>query len=133
MNTLSDEHGSLLVAGLLFTIALLMAVGASVDLGRAFIARRELSALADQAALSGAQQLDLTTLHQGRLALNPTNAVDAADQALTGQTGLTVQISAGSASVDIRLQRRLITVFLPLLGINTLTLNAAAVATPQRP
>jgi Flp pilus assembly protein TadG len=88
MNTLSDEHGSLLVAGLLFTIALLMAVGTSVDLGRAFIARRELSALADQAALSGAQQLDLTTLHQGRLALNPTNAVDAADQALTGQTAL---------------------------------------------
>jgi len=133
MNTLSDERGSLLVAGLLFTVALLMAVGASVDLGRAFIARRELSALADQAALSGAQQLDLTTLHQGRLALNPTNAVDAADEALTGQSGLGVQVSAASGSVDVRLQRRLITVFLPLLGITSLTLSATALATPRQP
>jgi len=133
MNTLTDERGSLLVAGLLFTVALLMAVGASVDLGRAFIARRELAALADQAALSGAQQLDLTSLHQGRLTLNPADAVNAAEQALAGQADLSVRVSAASDSVDVRLQRRLITVFLPLLGINSLTLSAAAVATPRQP
>lgn len=133
MSPLADEQGSLLVAGLLFTVALLLAVGASVDLGRAFIARRELAALADQAALSGAQQLDLTSLHQGRLTLNPADALNAAEAALSGEPNLGVRVSAGGGSVDVRLQRRVVTVFLPLLGINSLTVSAAAVATPRQP
>ena len=133
MSRLAGERGSLLVAGLLFTVALLLAVGASVDLGRAFIARRELAALADQAALSGAQQLDLASLHEGRLTLERQDAVRAAERALSGQAALTVRVAAGSNSVDVRLQRRLTTVFLPLLGISSLTLGAAAVATPRQP
>jgi uncharacterized membrane protein len=133
MNTLAEERGSLLVAGLLFTLALLLAVGASVDLGRAFIARRELAALADQAALSGAQQLDLTNLHNGQLSLDAHDAVQAAEQALSGQAGLGVRVTAARESVDVRLRRRLTTVFLPLLGIPSLTLSASALARPRRP
>jgi uncharacterized membrane protein len=54
-----DEHGAVLVAGLLLTLALLIVIGAAVDIGRAFIERRELVSLADGAALSGSQALDL--------------------------------------------------------------------------
>ena len=133
MSRLSDEQGSLLVAGLLFTIALLLAVGASVDLGRAFIAHRELSALADQAALSGAQQLDLTGFHQGHLILNPQDAARAAEQTLTGQAGVSARVSASGGSIEVRLQRRFAAVFLPLLGIQTVTLVADSVAAPRQP
>ncbi len=44
-------------------------IGAGVDIGHAFIVRRELVSLADDAALTGSQALDLQALHQGRLAL----------------------------------------------------------------
>src|SRR6266511_174958 len=69
-----DERGAVLVAGLLLTVALLIVVGAAVDIGRAFIERRELVSLADGAALSGSQALDLDALHAGRLALAPSEA-----------------------------------------------------------
>ena len=69
-----DEHGAVLVAGLLLAIALLIVIGAAVDIGRAFIERRELVSLADEAALSGSQALDLEALHAGRLALDPNEA-----------------------------------------------------------
>ncbi len=47
---IQDERGAVLVAGLLLTLALLIVIGAAVDIGRAFIERRELVSLADQAA-----------------------------------------------------------------------------------
>jgi len=69
-----DERGAVLVAGLLLTLALLIVLGAAVDIGRAFIERRELVSLADQAALSGSQSVDLAALHTGRLVLDPSEA-----------------------------------------------------------
>ena len=71
---LRDERGAVLVAGLLLALALLIVIGAAVDIGRAFIERRELVSLADQAALSGSQALDLEALHAGQLALDPSEA-----------------------------------------------------------
>ena len=44
------QRGSVLVAGLLLSIALLMLLGAAVDIGHAFIVRRDLTAQADDAA-----------------------------------------------------------------------------------
>jgi leader peptidase (prepilin peptidase) / N-methyltransferase len=71
---LQDERGAVLVAGLLLAVALLIVIGAAVDIGRAFIERRELVSLADEGALSGSQALDLDALHAGRLALDPSRA-----------------------------------------------------------
>ena len=68
---LRSERGSVLITGLLLTLALLMVLGAAVDIGHAFIVRRDLSSLADNAALAGAQQLDQQAIHQGQLALDP--------------------------------------------------------------
>ncbi len=50
-----DERGAVLVAGLLLSLALLIVIGAGVDIGHAFIVRRELVSLADDAALTGSQ------------------------------------------------------------------------------
>ena len=132
MRRLRGERGSVLVGGLLLTLALLLCVGTSVDLGRVLIARRELIAQADQAALSGAQQIDLAALHQGRLTLDPGAARETAAQTLAGEH-LTARIEASGESVQVRLRRTLVTVFLPLLGIRTLTIAAAATASPRQP
>src|SRR5581483_10446931 len=67
---LRREGGSVLIAGLLLTVALLMLLGAAVDIGHAFIVRRDLTAQADDAALAGSQALSLAALHHGKLALD---------------------------------------------------------------
>ena len=42
---LRGERGSVLISGMLLTLALLMVLGAAVDIGHAFIVRRDLSSL----------------------------------------------------------------------------------------
>lgn len=127
-----DERGAILAAGLLFTVALLLVVGVSVDLGRALLVRRELAVLAADAALTGAQQLDLNQLHTGQLLLQTENATRAAQADLRTSTA-TDTISATPHQIEVALTRTLHTVFLPLLGIRTLTVSATAVAAPRRP
>ena len=61
---LRSERGSVLIAGLLLSLALMMLLGAAVDIGHAFIVRRDLTAQADDAALAGSQALDLDALHR---------------------------------------------------------------------
>src|SRR5438034_10986626 len=96
---LRDERGAVLVSGLLLSLALLMVIGVAVDVGQAFIVRRELVAAADDAALSGSQQLDLDALHQGRLALHPQAAQTAALAALSADHDLQAQATASPAAV----------------------------------
>ena len=130
---LSDEDGAVLVAGLLLSLALLIVIGAGVDIGHAFIVRRELVSLADDAALTGSQALDLGALHQGRLALDPEQARSAALQALVGGPGLRGQASANTADVQVKVERRVPTILLRLVGISTLTVGAHATAAPREP
>jgi len=68
---LGEERGSVLITGLSLTLALLMVLGAAVDIGHAFIVRRDLTSLADNAALAGAKQLSQQAIHQGQLTLDP--------------------------------------------------------------
>src|SRR6266849_3984458 len=95
------QHGSVLITGLLLTLALLMVLGAAVDIGHAFIVRRDLSSLADNAALAGAQQLDQQAVHQGQLVLDPQQAQAAALSAVSGEPGIQVQADATSADVHV--------------------------------
>ena len=60
-----NERGSVLITGLLLSLALLMIIGTAVDVGHAFIVRRELVSVADDAALSGSQAIDQDALHAG--------------------------------------------------------------------
>ena len=128
-----DERGAILIAGLLLALALLIVIGAAVDLGRAFIVRRELVSLADGAALSGSQAVDLDALHQGRLALDPAEAQNAALQALAAEPGLRAQASASAGAVSVRLERRFPTLLLQLVGLRTLSVSAQATASPRAP
>lgn len=128
-----DERGAVLVAGLLLALALLMVIGAAVDIGRAFIDRRELVSVADGAALSGSQALDLEALHAGRLALDPGEAQAAALAVLASEPELRARASASPASVSVEVEREIPTVLLRLVGLPTLTVRAQATAEPRAP
>jgi Flp pilus assembly protein TadG len=130
---LQDERGAVLVAGLLLALALLIVIGAAVDIGRAFIERRELVSLADGAALSGSQALDLDALHAGRLALDPSEARATALRVLRTEPGLRAKANANPASVSVVVERRFPTMLLRLVGLSTLTVKARATAEPRAP
>ena len=130
---LRGERGSVLITGLMLTLALLMVLGAAVDIGHAFIVRRDLSSLADNAALAGAQQLDQQAIHQGQLALDPQQAQAAALSALSGQPGIEAQADASTAQVHVQVTRRFPTILLRLVGLANLTVSAQANATPRAP
>ncbi len=130
---IGEERGAVLVAGLLLCLSLLIVIGAAVDIGRAFIERRELVSLADEAALSGSQALDLDALHNGRLALDPSQAQTTAVAALTGEQRLQAQAMASTGSVSVEVSREIPTVLLRLVGLPTLTVRARATAEPQTP
>lgn len=123
----------MLITGLLLTVALLMVLGAAVDIGRAFIVRRDLVSIADDAALAGAQQLSLQAVHQGQLTLDPAQAQAAALAALGGDPSIQAQAQATPEQVDVRVSKRFPTVLLRLVGIADLTVSAHANATPRAP
>lgn len=123
----------MLITGLLLSLALLMIIGAAVDIGHAFIVRRELVSIADHAALSGSQALDQNALHAGALKLNPGQARSAALQAVATQSGQSAQASATTAAVSVDVQRRFPTILLRLVGLNTLSVSGHATAEPRRP
>ena len=128
-----DERGAVLVAGLLLTLSLLIVIGAAVDVGRAFIERRELVSLADGAALSGSQALDLEALHAGQLVLDPGEAQATALGVLATEPELQAQASASPESVSVEVERTIPTVLLRLVGLTTLTVKARATAEPRAP
>jgi len=128
-----EERGAVLIAGLLLALSLLMVIGAAVDLGQAFIVRRDLVSLADEAALAGSQALDLEARHAGRLALEPEQARAAALTALAGEPAVRAQASATEQTVAVRVERRFPTVLLRLVGLRTLTVAARATAEPREP
>lgn len=130
---LGEERGAVLVAGLLLALALLLVIGAGVDIGHAFIVRRQLVSVADDAALTGSQALDLQALHQGRLALDPEQARSAALQTLATEPGLSGEASADAADVHVDVYRTVPTILLRLAGISTLTVAAHATAAPREP
>src|SRR5882672_10640619 len=97
------ERGSVLIAGLLLTVALLMLLGAAVDVGHAFIVRRDLTSQADAAALAGSQALNLDALHQGQLALEPQQAQTIALQAIAASPDLRASAVASTGGVTVHL------------------------------
>jgi len=84
-----------------------MVIGLGVDVGHAFLVRRQLTSIADDAVLSGSQAIDIPELHAGHLELEPSQARDDAMRTITanplttGQaTATTVKRAGGRAGVD---------------------------------
>ena len=128
----TSEHGSVIVAGLLLTLATLMLIGAAVDTGRAFSSRRTLAALAEEVALSGSQELDLDARHRGILLVDTDRARSSA-LAAARELGVEVSVTATREFVHVRVRRRLPTVLLRLAGLRYLDVSATAVAAPREP
>ena len=133
LQSVREERGAVLVGGLLLALSLLLVIGAAVDVGRAFIERRVLVSLADEAALSGSQELDLDALHAGQLALDPGRAQVTALGVLAGEPELEAQASASPSAVSVAVQREIPTLLLRLVGLPSLTLKAQATAEPRAP
>lgn len=130
---LRSEEGAVLVAGLLLTVVMMLVIGFAVDLGRAFIARRDLAAVADQAALTGSQAIDVPALHDGRLVLDAALARADAMRVIGAERGVRGSARAGEDAVSVTVTRRVQTILLPLAGLRTITVSAHATATPQQP
>jgi Flp pilus assembly protein TadG len=133
LGRLRSEEGAVLVAGLLLTIAMMLVIGFAVDVGRAFIARRDLASIADQAVLTGSQAIDLTALHDGRVVLDPARARADAMGVIGAEPGVRGSATAGDETVSVTITRRVKTILLPLAGVQTITVSAHSTASPQQP
>lgn len=130
---LRSEQGSVAITGLLFALALIVMVGTGVDIGNAFIARRDLTAIADDAALVGSQQLDVQAWRQGQVALDARQAEQAAQAELAAAPDVSGAAQADGSSITVQVRRRLPTMMLRLVGIADVTVSATATASPRQP
>jgi Flp pilus assembly protein TadG len=128
-----EERGAIVIGGLLLSLALVLLIGTGVDIAHAFIVRRDLSAIADSAALAGGQRLDLDAWRQGTLALDPRQAEQAAEAELAANPGISGSAQAQPGSVTVEARERFPTIVLGLVGIPELTVTATATATPEKP
>lgn len=128
-----SEQGSVAISGLLAALALIVLIGTAVDYAHAFIVRRDLSAIADDAALAGSQQLDLQAWRQGQLALNPAQAEQAAEEALAANPGISGSAQVGAGSITVQARQQISTMMLRLVGIPEQTVTASATAEPKQP
>ena len=133
LRRLRGEQGSVAITGLLLATALVMLIGTGVDIARAFILRSDLTAVADNAALAGSQQLDLNAWRQGTLALDPQQAQQAAEQEFAANPQLNGSAASTPGSITVRVREAFPTLMLRLVGIPELTVTASATAAPETP
>lgn len=130
----AGERGSVLITGLLLSLALLMVIGFAVDVGHAFLVKRDLASIADDAALSGSQAIDTQTLHEtGAVQLEPQQAREDALRSVEANPSVTGQATVTASRVRVTVTQRVPTILLGLVGLHTLTISAHATATPRAP
>lgn len=130
---LASEQGSVLITGLLLSLALIMVIGAAVDIGHAFLVKRQLASIADDAALSGSQAISVPSLHEGHLQLNPGEARAKAQRTIGANPSVTGETTATTGNVTVTVTRHVRTILLGLIGIHALTITAHASAAPRAP
>jgi Flp pilus assembly protein TadG len=133
LRRLAGERGSVAISGLLAAAALIVLIGSGVDFAHAFIVRRDLTAVVDNAALTGSQQLDVQAWRDGRLALDPGQAEQAADAELAAVPEIVGVAHASVYSVTVEARQRIRTMMLRLVGLPELTIGARATAQPREP
>ena len=123
----------MLITGLLLSIALIMVIGFAVDVGHAFLVKRQLASIADDAALSGSQAISVQSIHEGHLQLNPADAQAQAQSTIAANPSVTGNANATPSGVTVSVTRTVPTILLGLIGIRTLTITAHATAAPRAP
>jgi hypothetical protein len=122
-----DETGVLTAYVAVLAVALLAIVGMAVDSGRALAAQGLAAGEAEQAARAGAGQLSVQGLRDGRLYVDPSAAVKAAEAytLLSGHPG-TATVSNGV--VTVRVVVVVPTTILDIVGVKSITVSATASA-----
>jgi Flp pilus assembly protein TadG len=138
--SLRDERGSTLLLQVFLIAAAVLAVTVIADVGTAIAARQQLAATADQAALAGAQSLDLDSYYrQGAtaagLGLDPASAASAVHRylapaiAAAQQEGLEVEaVTVTDGELTVRLSCRAQLPFTATFGIDSVRVSASASA-----
>jgi uncharacterized membrane protein len=113
-------------------------VGVAVDGARLFTARRDLSSVADSAALAGASAIDENVYRasMGRdIRIDEQGAREAAVAVVAGAglpAGAEVDVIVDGGGVDVRLTRQVATTFLRVVGLAEERIGAHARAAPRR-
>src|SRR5438477_2431165 len=117
---------------LVITLPLFLAVGGlALDAGHVFAQRAHLQAIADAAARAGSIQVDEAGLYSradGVVRLDPTAAREAAMYYAMYNGALAEDVQADQSSVYVRMSRQVPTVFLRIVRITTMRIQAEATA-----
>jgi Flp pilus assembly protein TadG len=126
----THDRGALSIFTVIITLVVVVFFGAIVDFGQKLEARHDANIAAEEAARAGAGQVDRDRAyaHGGPFVIDRQAAIRAAQQYLRagGYTGTVRSLDARRISVHVEISRR--TIFLPLIGITTLNVQADAVA-----
>ncbi len=128
----SDENGMVTVFVVTITTALILLAGLVVDGGAVLAAKRNAIDIAEQAAIAGAQGIDIDALRSGHTtALDPTMAAADANDYLSrvGVNG-TVTVTGDAVTVQVTIPRR--TLILGLTGMHTVDVHGQATARNAR-
>lgn len=124
----APEAGSLTAFVVVSAVAIFLVMGLVVDAGRAFSARSSALEEAEQAARAGAGQLSVDAVRSGQFAIDPAQAVLAAEAYLAAisQPGFAV-VSGQTVTVHIDTSES--TVILGMIGVNRIGISVSASAT----
>ena len=129
----ADERGAVLVAGLLLSLALLIVIGAAVDIGRAFIGAANSSRSPTKPHFRAAK------LSTSRPSMRASSSSIRARRRLLRSQCSQANPNCGSSKCEPRIGERrggprdATTVLLRLVGLPTLTVKARATAEPRAP
>ena len=121
------EGGSISAFLVLLMVALFALMGMVLDGGSALAARQSATDEAEQAARAGAGALSVDSLRSGSVEIDQEQAVEVAEQftVAAGHPG-TATVEAGT--VTVRIQYRIPTQVLGIIGVTTLPVVASASA-----
>ena len=123
-----DDQGQLTLFFAIAVVGLLLVAGLVLDGGAQIRAAQHAQAIAEEAARTGAQAVDVDALMQGQATqLDPHQARIAANAYLS-TSGATGTVSAGAETVNVEATLTEPTLFLSLIGIGELSASGAATA-----
>lgn len=119
------EAGSGGVFLVVITSALLLLIGLTFDGGRILAGRREAYALANEAALAGAQEVDPGALRDGRVEIDPGLAAQRATAHLAA-TGATGSVTVDQTQLTVTVEQTVPMSFLSVIGLGDRTVEGTA-------
>ena len=123
---LGDEQGSITIGLVVLVLAMFAAVGLVVDGGAKVQAVQQATRVAAEAARAGAQEVNAAGVQTGGTArLNPARARTAA-RAVLADAGVTGTVTATGTAVSVQASVSRPTVFLGMLGTNSVTGTGSA-------